>query len=69
MTSIDAFDLAAAIRAAGIAEGRAALNLAADLTLRLIAPSAKMICEAALDRAATITGVNPYLAKRNALGK
>ena len=62
MTCTDEFDLAAAIRAAGIAHGESALNMAADLTLRLDAPTVEMICEATLDRAATHTGLDAYLA-------
>jgi hypothetical protein len=52
---IDEYDLAAAFRAAGLAQGGEALDLACDLWLRLYAPTPEMICEAALDRAATTT--------------
>jgi hypothetical protein len=60
MTNFDQFDLAAAIRDAGIAQGGDALDLAADIVMRLCAPTPKMVCEAALDRAATTTGLDEY---------
>ena len=59
---IDEFDLAAAIRAAGLAQGVDGLDLASDLWLRLYAPTPEMVCEAALDRAAITTGIEFYLA-------
>ncbi len=53
----DVFDLAAAIRAAGVAQGVEALDLAADIVNRLCEATPRMVCEAALDRAATVTGL------------
>jgi hypothetical protein len=44
MVRTDEFHLAAAVRAAGVAQGEAALNIAADLTLRLDPPTARMLC-------------------------
>ena len=52
---IDEFDLAAAMRAEGLAQGAEALDLACDLWLRLLVATPEMICQAALDRAATTT--------------
>ena len=57
MTHCDEFDLAAAIRATGIAQGVDALDLATDIVLCLCAPTPQLVCEAALDRAATTTGL------------
>ena len=59
---IDEFSLAAAIRDAGLAEGEAAFNLAADLVLRLCTPTPAMVAEAAIERAATQSVVDGYFA-------
>lgn len=58
----DEFSLAAAIRAAGIAEGRAAVNMATDLLTRIVAPTPEMVCEAALERAAAQSEFDGYFA-------
>ena len=61
MTQIDEFDLAAAVRAAGLAQGEDAINMASDLWLRLCAPTPEMVCEAAVARAVTTTELELYL--------
>jgi hypothetical protein len=63
---IDECSLAAAIRDAGIAEGQAALNLAADLVLRLETPTPEMMAEAAIERAAMERELNNYFARSGA---
>lgn len=63
---IDECSLAAAIRDAGMAEGQAALNLAADLVLRLETPTPEMVAEAAIERAAMESEVSSYFAKSGA---
>ena len=59
---VDEFTLAAAIRAAGIAEGQIALQLATDLVLRLSAPTPEMVAEAAVERAMKQSEFDGHLA-------
>ena len=63
---IDEFSLAAAIRDAAIAEGQAALNLAADLFLRLETPTAEMMTQAATEREAMKSELSSYFEKSGA---
>ena len=60
---IDECSLAAAIHDAGIAEWQAALDLAADLVLRLETPTLEMEAEAAIQRAAMESELSSYFAK------
>ena len=62
----DAFSLAAAIRDAGIAEGEAALNLATNLMLRLRTPTADMVANEAIDRAASQSALDICVANLRA---
>jgi hypothetical protein len=59
---VDEFSLAAAIRAAGIAKGQVALELATDLVLRLGTPTPEMVAEAAVERALRQSEFGSYFA-------
>jgi hypothetical protein len=61
VATIDDFDLASALRAAGIAQGADALALASNITYWLTEPTPSMVCEAALERASTLAGLDEYL--------
>jgi hypothetical protein len=57
------FDLAAAVRSAGLARGDAALELADDLLCHVESPTSVMQCEAEAERRAGGAALDDYLAK------
>ena len=64
---VDEFSLAAAIiRHAGVSQGEAALDLAADLLMRLGTPTVGMVTDAATDRAAAESGLDTNFASLGA---
>lgn len=63
MIDADEFNLAAAIRAAGLAEGVAAIELACYLIYRAESPTLVMRCEAELERRALGAALDAYVAE------